>query len=103
MQNNAIIKVEAIKQFTLADYDKITNIQRKSVDTEGMLYVGDTFECTKELAEYLTGKNDRGNVVVKIIEVTPEEKKLKEDLKKYMKQVKETSTKPKKKTSKKGE
>ena len=92
-----MIKVEVIKQFTLGRFNEVTNLVRKSADKEGMLYVGDTFECSKEMAEYLTGKNDRGNVVVKIIEVTPEEKKLKEDLKKYMKQVKEASAKPKKK------
>lgn len=68
-----MIKVEAIKPFTLGRFDEIKNIQRKSVEKYGMLYTGDTFECSKELAEYLTGKNDKGNVVVKIIEVIPEE------------------------------
>lgn len=70
-----MIRVEAIQQFTLGKFDEIKNIQRKSVEQYGMLYVGDTFECSQELAEYLTGKNDRGNVVVKVIEVIPEEKK----------------------------
>lgn len=65
------IRVEAITQFTLAEFHKITNIVRKSVDKVGMLYVGDTFECSKQMAEYLTGKNEHGNVVVKIIEITP--------------------------------
>ena len=67
-----MIKVEAITQFTLKDYDKINNIKRKSVDKEGMLYVGDTFECSKEMAEYLTGKNEKCKVVVKVIEFVPE-------------------------------
>ena len=75
MRSDNMIKVEAIKQFTLADYDKITNIQRKSVEKEGMLYVGDTFECSQEMAEYLTGKNERGNIVVKVIEVIPKTSK----------------------------
>jgi hypothetical protein len=32
------------------------------------LFVGDTFDCTEEMAKYLTGENDRGMVVVKITE-----------------------------------
>ena len=67
-----MVKVEAITQFTLGRFNEITNLVRKSVEKEGMLFVGDTFECTKEMAEYLTGKNDRGNVVVKVIEVIPD-------------------------------
>lgn len=67
-----LIKVEVIKEFTLNDYDKIKDtIKRKSINTDGKLYVGDTFECDKEMTEYLTGKNEEGNVVVKVIEVEP--------------------------------
>lgn len=66
-----IIRCESIKQFTLAEFDKIKNIVRKTVEKDGMLFVGDTFECDKKMAEYLTGKNDKGNVVVKIIEIIP--------------------------------
>jgi len=68
------IKCEAIKPFTLGRFDEISNIVRKSNELKGMLYTGDTFECSQDLAEYLTGKNERGNVVVKIIEVIPEKK-----------------------------
>ena len=88
-----MIKVEAITQFTLGRFNEIKNIKRRSVEKEGMLFVGDTFECTQEMAEYLTGKNDRGNIVVKIIEVIPEE--VKEEPKV---EIKKTT---KKKTSKK--
>ena len=70
-----IIRCEAITQFTLAEFNKIKNITRKSVEKEGMLYVGDSFECSKEMAEYLTGKNDKGNVVVKVIEIIPSKEK----------------------------
>ena len=69
-----MIRVETITQFTLVEFDKITNITRRNADKQGMLFVGDTFECSKEMAEYLTGKNERGNVVVKVIEVVPEKK-----------------------------
>ena len=68
-----MIKVEAIKPFTLGRFNEITNIVRKGADTPGLLNTGDTFECSKDLAEYLTGKNDRGMVVVKVIEVIPDE------------------------------
>ena len=97
-----LVKVEAIKQFTLGKFDEITNIVRKSADTKGMLYVGDTFECTQEMAEYLTGKNDRGNVVVKIVEVIPEKEVAKEEPKvEEKKEIKTIFKSVKKKTSKK--
>lgn len=90
-----MIKVEVIKPFTLGKFDEIKNIQRKSVEKYGMLYTEDTFECTQEMAEYLTGKNDKGKVVVKILEVIPEKVVEKEE-------VKQEAIKPtKKKTSKK--
>ena len=67
-----MIKCETIKEFTLERYDELENIQRKSIDTKGKLYVGDVFECKKELADYLLGGNDKGKVVVKVIEIEPE-------------------------------
>ena len=60
-----------IKPFTLGRFNEITNIVRKGVDIPGQLNIGDIFECSQELAEYLTGKNDRGMIVVKVIEVIP--------------------------------
>ena len=67
-----MITCEVIKEFTLNDYDKIKDtIKRRSIDVEGKLLVGDTFKCDKEMAEYLTGKNEEGYVVVTIIEVEP--------------------------------
>ena len=63
------IKVEVITQFTLARFDELTNIKRANVEKYGTLFVGDTFECSKEMAEYLSGKNEKGNIVVRIIEV----------------------------------
>lgn len=72
-----MIKVEVIEPFTLGRFDELKNIQRKGLDTRGRLNVGDTFECSEELAEYLMGENDKNKVVVKVIEVIPTEKKLK--------------------------
>ena len=71
-KNEVIIKVEAIKPLTLERFDEIKNsIVRKGIDTYGQLNVGDTFECSQDLAEYLTGKNSRGMIVVKITEIIP--------------------------------
>ena len=68
-----MIRVEVIEQFTLKDYEKIKDsIKRKSIDVQGTLFIGDTFECTKEMADYLMGNNKNGDVVVKVIEVEPE-------------------------------
>ena len=69
-----LIKVEVIQQFTLGKFDEITNLKRKRADKPGTLFVGDIFECTKEMAEYLTGKNEKNRTVVKVLEVIPEEK-----------------------------
>ena len=69
------IRVEAITQFTLAKFDEINNLVRRNAEKQGMLFVGDTFECSKDMAEYLSGKNEKNNVVVKIIEVIPEKEK----------------------------
>lgn len=67
-----MIKCEVIEQFTLGRFEELNNIERKSQSEKGKLFVGDKFECSQELAEYLTGKNDLNKVVVKIIEVKPE-------------------------------
>ena len=69
-----VIKVQVIKPFTLGRFNEITNIIRKNIENDGMLFEGDIFECSQDLAEYLTGKNEKGDVVVKIIEVIPKKK-----------------------------
>lgn len=68
-----VIKVEAIEQFTLEKFDKLSNVVRKNVDTKGKLYVGDVFECDDEMVKYLTGGNYKKKVVVKVLEVLPQE------------------------------
>ena len=67
-----MIRVEVIEQFTLKDFYKLNNIKRKSIDVKGTLFVGDTFECDKKMCDYLTGANEKGKVVVKVIEIEPE-------------------------------
>ena len=87
-----MVKVEVIiDNFSLKKFSELKNLERKkeSKNEQGFLYEGDTFECSKEMAVYLTGKNPLDLQVVKIIEVIPEE-------------VEEIKTeKPKKTTSKK--
>lgn len=101
-----MIKCEVIEQFTLKNFYKLNNIKRKSVDVKGTLFIGDTFECDKEMCDYLMGKNEQGKVVVKVIEVVPEIKILSqspvEELEKAVNvKAKITITKPKKKKSSK--
>ena len=103
-----MIKVEVIEDFTLKEFEKIQNLTRAAKNKEGSLFVGDTFECDKEMAEYLTGNNPKKAVVVKVIEVKPEKKEVKkeepisEELERKVKEQQEkieeiTKEKPKKK------
>ena len=68
-----MIKVEVIKDFTLGKFEELKNIVRKNRDEKGRLFAGDTFECDQELCNYLTGNNAKKEVVVKVIEIIPEE------------------------------
>ena len=113
-----MIKCEVIKEFTLEKFDELKNIQRRRIDTKGKLYIGDTFECDKEMADYLMGDNKNKQVVVKVIEVEPEKEEYKkefmkeitsfeneigDDINKFEKQIKQTvkNNLKKKKSSKK--
>ena len=66
-----MIKVEVIKNFTLERFNELKNIERAKADTYGKLYVGDKFECEKDLADYLLGDNRLKEAVVKLIEIIP--------------------------------
>lgn len=86
-----MIKVEVIEEFTLDRFDEIKDtLVRKNEERneEKHLYVDDTFECDRDLADYLMGENRFKRAFVKIIEVAPD--KVKE----------EKETKPKAKTKK---
>ena len=69
-----MIRCRVIEQFTLKDFDKLSNIKRKSIEEKGKLFIGDEFECDEKMASYLTGDNEKKKVVVKVIEVLPKEK-----------------------------
>ena len=101
-----MIKCEVIKEFTLKRFNELKDIKRKNFDTKGKLYIGDTFKCDEDIVKYLTGNNDEGEVVVKVVEVEPEIKILSqspvEELEKAVNVKAEiTTTKPKKKKSSK--
>lgn len=66
-----MIKCEVIKDFTLSKYNELVNIEGRGANIKGKLFVGDTFECSKEMCDYLMGNNIKGEVVVKVIEVEP--------------------------------
>ena len=97
-----MVKVKALREFTYGNFDKITNLVRndKNKNQHGRLYEKDVFECTKEMATYLTG--GCGYVLVKILEVIPDE--VVEELQEVIEETKaEEEEKPKKakKTKKK--
>ena len=69
-----MVKCEVIKEFTLKKFKELKNLKRKRIErNDNKLNTGDIFECTKEMAEYLTGNNPENEQVVRIIEVIPEE------------------------------
>ena len=96
-------KVEVIKEFTLKDFNKIKNLERGTTkNQDGFLYPTDTFECTKDMVEYLTGKNALGITVVKILEIVPEKVEvITEPITEIKKEVSKKTTTRKKKISKK--
>ena len=73
-----MIRVEVIEKFDLKAFNEIKNINRVGKDIQGSLFVGDTFECTEKMVDYLTGNNAIGKAVVKVIEVEPEVEKVPE-------------------------
>ena len=54
-----MVRCEVIEGFTLGKFDELQDIKRKSKDKKGELFVGDTFLCTTEMAEYLTKNNSK--------------------------------------------
>ena len=70
-----MVKLQAIRDFTLAEFDKIKITKRADKEQEGWVYDKDEFECNEEMSNYLTGGNDKKIVVAKILELIPETKK----------------------------
>lgn len=67
-----MIRVEVIEEFHLGKFNELKNIVRKSREENGRLFMGDTFECTEDMAKYLMETNATGRAFVKVIEVIPE-------------------------------
>lgn len=72
-----MVKVQVIEEFHFGKFNELKNLVRKDKNEIGMLYDGDTFECTEETAKYLVGDNSYNRAFVKVIEVIPEKEKVK--------------------------
>lgn len=66
-----MIKVEVIRPFTLERYKELENVNKKQTNEANLFSVGDTFECSKEIADYLLGNNKLQQEFIKILEVIP--------------------------------
>ena len=95
-----MIKCEVIENFTLEKHNELKNVKKVVDRKDNEFGVRDTFECTEDMAEYLTGKNVLNKTVVKVIEIIPEENVKPLDEKNIEKVAKEI-TKATKKTTKK--
>ena len=77
-----MIKCEVIENFTLEKFNQLENVKKVETRKGNEFGIGDTFECTEKMADYLTGNNALNKTVVKVIEVKPEitinEEKMKE-------------------------
>lgn len=74
-----MVKCEVTRDFKLEKFDELKNIQRAtSKNVYGELYKDDIFECDEKMADYLSGNNENRYVVIKVIEVKPETKKVEE-------------------------
>lgn len=86
-----MIKCEVIENFTLEKFNQLENVKKVEIRKGNEFGVGDTFDCTEKMADYLTGNNALNKTVVKVIEVEPEQ----------IEEVKIEQKPKKKKTSKK--
>lgn len=93
-----MVKCETIKEFTLEKFDELKNIKRIKKEEEGKMFVGDIFECSEQMADYLTGNNPKNATVVKVLEIIPEEKP---EVKEETQEVKPTAKKTKRTNKKK--
>jgi len=98
-----MVKVEIIESTRFGRFNELKNLVRKNPgnNEKGIIYVGDTAECTEELAEYLTKTNPMGRPFAKVIEVIPEKAEPKEEKKTTKKTATKTTAKKKTTTKKK--
>lgn len=66
-----MIKCKVIEDFKMDRFNELKNLKRADKDRIKYLYVGDTFECSEELADYLMGNNPIKKKVIKTLKVVP--------------------------------
>lgn len=96
MEGGKMVKLEALDDFTLEEFDKLINVIRKdpSKNEKGWVYLGDVFECNEKMQKYLSGDNNYKRAFARVIEVIPEKE---EEKPKVEKLKKKTTTKKSKK------
>lgn len=66
-----MVKVQAIIDFNYKNYNKIKDLQSANKMQEGKIFAGDIFNVEDDEAKYLTGENKNKIVAVKVLEVIP--------------------------------
>ena len=93
-----MVKVQAIIDFNYKNYNKIKDLQPTNKMQEGKIFAGDIFEVEDDEAKYLTGENKNKIVAVKVLEVIPSMRIIKNK-----EEAKETIERARKKVNKKKE
>lgn len=76
-----MIKCEVIENFTLEKFSQLKNVEKVMNRKNNEFGVRDTFECDKEMADYLLGNNVLNKTVVRVVEVKPEVIKTNDEIK----------------------
>ena len=93
-----MVKVQAIIDFNYKNYNKIKDLQPANKIQEGKIFAGDIFNVEDDEAKYLTGENKNKIVAVKVLEVIPSMRIIKDK-----EEAKEIITRARKKINKKKE
>ena len=93
-----MVKVQAIIDFNYKNYNKIKDLQPANKIQEGKIFAGDIFNVEDDEAKYLTGENKNKIVAVKVLEVIPSIRIIKDK-----EEAKEIITRARKKINKKKE
>lgn len=91
-----MVKVQAIIDFNYKNYTKIKDLQPINKIQEGKIFAGDIFNVEDDEAKYLTGENKNKIVAVKVLEVIPSIRIIKDK-----EEAKEIITRARKKINKK--
>ena len=91
-----MVKVQAIIDFNYKNYNKIKDLQPTNKIQEGKIFAGDIFNVEDDEAKYLTGENKNKIVAVKVLEVIPSIRIIKDK-----EEAKEIITRARKKINKK--